>query len=113
MSRRGHQMQREISAERLVPTFNILLTYVLNMVPAGFQPRSCSTPFEGSARIVWYIYRGLAMPTVPLSDKTPHKLTRNDEIRRGFASGESTEGLARYYGISRQRVYQIIHVQHR
>ena len=47
----------------------------------------------------------------PRKAKETLLLARNRRIRERFALGESTQNLAREFGISRQRVYQIMHGQ--
>jgi Mor family transcriptional regulator len=47
-------------------------------------------------------------PTEPQNDHTPEKADRNAEIIGRYAAGETGASLARAYGISEQRVNQII-----
>jgi Mor family transcriptional regulator len=47
----------------------------------------------------------------PQNFKTPRREERNQAIRTRFANGENTIDLAKAFGISRKRVYQIIHGQ--
>ena len=42
----------------------------------------------------------------PLTDN-PKKQSRNDEIRQRYADGESVPDLAKHFGISKTRIYQI------
>ena len=44
----------------------------------------------------------------PQSQSTPKKADRNAEIRAQYAAGMSVPDLAREYGISKNRVYQIL-----
>jgi hypothetical protein len=53
-------------------------------------------------------YIGQSTPTFPLTDHTPTKHRRNEEIRGWYAQGESIGYLARLFGISVQRVSQIV-----
>jgi hypothetical protein len=50
---------------------------------------------------------GQSISTFPLTDHTPSKLRRNDEIRAQYAKGETIGYLARLFDISVQRVGQI------
>ena len=54
------------------------------------------------------LYTGQLAPDVPQSNKTPEKVKRNAEIKRRYAEGESVPDLAREFGISEQRVHQIL-----
>ncbi len=54
-------------------------------------------------------YRDLLLPTTPITRLTPPKHERNREIRRRrHRQGESLSSLAQLFGISDQRVYQIV-----
>ena len=53
-------------------------------------------------------YIGQSTPTFPLTDHTPTKHRRNEEIRTRYAKGETVGYLARQFDISMQRVSQII-----
>ena len=54
------------------------------------------------------LYRGLPLPTSPQSQATPKQAERNAEIRAEYKAGTSVPDLARDYGISKKRVYQIL-----
>jgi hypothetical protein len=56
------------------------------------------------------LYLKSVPPKKPQNDKTPHHLERNDTIRRRVAAGagEAVADLARAYGISVQRIHQIL-----
>ena len=54
------------------------------------------------------MYIGQKMPLAPLTDHTPSKLTRNQEIRERYAQGETIVGLAAAFDISEQRVSQVL-----
>jgi len=47
-------------------------------------------------------------PTLPQNNKTPKQPTRNEEICLRHANSESVADLANEYGISVQRIHQII-----
>ena len=53
-------------------------------------------------------YVGQSLPTFPLTDHTPTKCSRNEEIRARYAAGENIGYLARLFDISEQRISQII-----
>ena len=57
------------------------------------------------------VYYGRLLPTSPVSDGTPKKRARNAEIRARHQQGESTATLADVFGISEQRVSQILRGQ--
>jgi Mor family transcriptional regulator len=51
------------------------------------------------------MYRGFSLPQAPVSNL---KRERNAEIRDRYAAGMSVPELARRFGISEQRVHQIL-----
>jgi Mor family transcriptional regulator len=53
-------------------------------------------------------YRDLLLSTTPITRLTPTKHERNREIRRRHQQGESLSSLAQGFGITEQRVYQIV-----
>ncbi len=54
------------------------------------------------------LYIGQSAPAFPLTDHTPTKHQRNDEIRARYTKGETIGYLARLFDISVQRVRQIV-----
>ncbi len=58
-------------------------------------------------------YRGLILPQAPVSDGTSPKCARNAEIRTRHAEGESIATLAEVFGITEQRIWQIINNRRR
>jgi DNA invertase Pin-like site-specific DNA recombinase len=56
-------------------------------------------------------YYGRLLPTSPVSDGTPKKCERNADIRARHQQGESVAILAEVFGISKQRVSQILRGQ--
>jgi plasmid maintenance system antidote protein VapI len=54
------------------------------------------------------MYIGQKVPVAPLTDHTPSKPTRNQEIRERYTKGETVVDLAAAFGISQQRVSQIL-----
>jgi Mor family transcriptional regulator len=57
------------------------------------------------------LYLGQKMPLVPLTDYTPSKSTRNQEIRERYVQGETIVDLAEAFEISTQRVSQVLRGQ--
>jgi len=56
-------------------------------------------------------YYGRSLPTSPISNGTPKKYDRNAKIRTRHQQGESVATLAEVFGISEQRVSQILRGQ--
>jgi Mor family transcriptional regulator len=54
------------------------------------------------------LYAGILLPSYSVTKLTPQKHTRNAEIRARHRAGESLSTLAAAFGISEQRVYQIV-----
>jgi Mor family transcriptional regulator len=54
------------------------------------------------------MYIGQKTPDFPLTDHTPSKHERNRRIRARYAQGETVVSLAEVFGISQQRVSQIL-----
>ena len=54
------------------------------------------------------MYIGQKAPDFPLTDHTPSKYERNRRIRARYAQGETVVSLAEVFGISQQRVSQIL-----
>ena len=59
--------------------------------------------------IVARLYAGFSFPEQPISRKQVKKFERNAQIRARFAAGEGLSDLGREYGLSPQRIYQIVH----
>jgi len=53
-------------------------------------------------------YYGQVLPQTPVSNSTSAKCARNAEIRARYKLGESRATLAEVFGISEQRVWQIL-----
>lgn len=53
-------------------------------------------------------YYGQKLPQTPISNSTPAKCARNAEIRARYKRGESRATLAEVFGVSEQRVWQIV-----
>lgn len=80
------------------------------MPPRGFQHLARSTIPVAVAALLARLYRN-TLQAKPQNFKTLREDERNEAIRARFASGENTIDLAKAFGISRKRVYQIIHGQ--
>jgi Mor family transcriptional regulator len=52
-------------------------------------------------------------PTEPENDLVPAQTERNEEIRARYAAGETGASIAQAFGISEQRVNQIVRRQRR
>jgi hypothetical protein len=63
---------------------------------------------DGVAYGMVLFYIGQSTPTFPLTDHTPTKHRRNAEIRARYAKGDTIGYLAWLFGISVQRVSQIV-----
>jgi Mor family transcriptional regulator len=57
---------------------------------------------------LFLMYIGQKLPSSPLTDHTPVKLERNRQMRARYAKGETVVELAKTFGISQQRVSQIL-----
>lgn len=58
--------------------------------------------------IIRRLYFGLPLPSRLISDKHVSKSDRNRTIRARYEAGETLEQIARVFGISTQRVHQIV-----
>ena len=59
-------------------------------------------------RIMLELYLGMELSSGPVSRITPPKHARNAEIRARYQAGETLRTLADVFGISEQRVHQIV-----
>ena len=78
------------------------------MPPRSIDLISVSHLDEAMDRLVWRLYMGRIIRSTPITDKTAIKSRRNDRIRARHEAGEGLSELARIYGISKQRVWQIL-----
>lgn len=60
---------------------------------------------QATSRVLQQLYRGFSLPPAPVS---PLKRERNTAIRAQYAAGMSVPDLARRFGISEQRVHQVL-----
>ena len=82
----------------------------LIMPPRRFDHVARSSVPIAVATLLSGLYRD-ALQAKPRNFKTPRRDERNQAVRIRFANGENTIDLAKAFGISRKRVYQIIHGQ--
>ena len=82
---------------------------------AAHGSTSLLTAPHGALRIVLHSrfpypisYRGLGLPRSPISDGTSPMCARNAEIRARHQKGESIATLAEVFGITEQRIWQIL-----
>jgi hypothetical protein len=62
---------------------------------------------EASLFLLALLYSSEPLPKHPLSDN-PTLIDRNQTIRLRYLNGQSVPSLANEYGVSEQRIYQII-----
>ena len=80
------------------------------MLPQPFTGRgSFAFTVEAAVELLLYrLYLNIPVPPEPITGKTPRKELRNEAIKELYASGVSVPDIARDFGISNNRVYQII-----
>jgi len=81
------------------------------MAPTGFGDSSLPSLPDTIQRVLTRLYAGIALPSQPLSDKHKSKTERNAEICAKYKAGETLEKIAEAFGISLQRVHQIVQRQ--
>ena len=96
-----------------VPGYPILLsqtsgpTYLYHT--RGLNATSFPKVLFAVAFAVSISYRGLELPQSPVSNGILTKCERNAAIRQRHQQGESYSTLANVFGISEQRIHQIVH----
>ena len=97
-----------------VPGYPILLsqtsgpTYLYHT--RGFDNRSVFEQLAYAARrMILENYAGILLPRKPVTRITPTKCERNEEIRQRHQQGETLISLAEVFGLSENRVWQIVH----
>lgn len=78
------------------------------MPPRGYDNLANLTVSQAASRILDWLYDGIPLPEVLQPNQTQPKITRNEAIRKRYAAGETLVSLATEYGISKQRVHQIV-----
>jgi hypothetical protein len=77
----------------------------------GFEPAACFDIWLATFHIMEMLY-DTPFPELPQTDHTPEKADRNAEIIARHKTGETGASLAQVFGISEQRVNQIIRGRH-
>jgi hypothetical protein len=72
-----------------------------------FRPTACFDIWLANFHIIEMLY-DTPFPTGPQNDAVPAQVERNDDIRARYAAGETGASLAQAFGISEQRVNQIV-----
>ena len=62
---------------------------------SGFRGRPCSNPRNASEFFVWHLYRNIPTPEVPVSQETPIKVARTDELRKRYEGVKVSRTLQR------------------
>jgi hypothetical protein len=78
----------------------------------GFNPAACFDIWLATFHIIEMLY-DTPFPESPQTDHTREKADRNAEIITRYEAGESGASIAQAFGISEQRVNQIIRGQRR
>jgi hypothetical protein len=73
----------------------------------GFKPAACFDIWLATFHIMEMLY-DTPYPTEPQNDLVPAQTERNEEIRARYEAGETGASIAQTFGISEQRVNQII-----
>jgi hypothetical protein len=80
--------------------------------PVPHRGRDDTSVFEqlryAARRLMLELYLGMLLPGKPVSHHTPSKCERNEEIRLRHRRGESLSRLAEVFGLSEQRIWQIV-----
>jgi hypothetical protein len=74
----------------------------------GLETLSCFDMWLAAFHIIEMLY-DTPFPTEPQNDLVPTQTERNAEIRTRYEHGEAVVDLAKEYGISEQRISQIVH----
>jgi hypothetical protein len=102
---------RPMNKQNVVSTDDIIIfiTFILFMPHRGYHDTSVFQQLRYAARrMMVELYLGIVLPPRPISKITPQKHIRNAEIRARYRAGESLRILAEVFGISEQRVHQIV-----
>jgi hypothetical protein len=73
----------------------------------GFEPPACFDSWLAAFHILEMLYDS-PFPSEPQNDLVPTKAERNADIRKRYEQSETVSELAAAFGISEQRVSQII-----
>ena len=83
---------------------------VPRMPRRGFKPTACFDIWLATFDILGMLY-DTPFPIKPQNDLVPTKAERNAEIRARYGQGETVGELATRFGVSEQRVSQILRRQ--
>ena len=81
---------------------------ILIMPPRGYDTLANLTTSQAASRLLDWLYDGIPLPEVLQPIQTQPLQDRNHEIRRRYQAGETLIAIAKDYGISKQRVHQIV-----
>ena len=80
------------------------------MPQRGFDDRSVFGQLAYAAyRMILENYAGMLLPQKPVTRITPTQCDRNEQIRLRHQQGETLISLAEVFGLSENRVWQIVH----
>ena len=79
------------------------------MLPLGFNTPLRTLRETAMEVILQSCYELTPLAAQPINHHTPLQPERNEEIRRRYAAGETGAKLAREYGLSKSRIFRIIH----
>ena len=82
------------------------------MPPRGYYTLANLTTSEAASRLLDWLYDGIPLPEVLQPNQTQPKLTRNEELCKRHEAGETLISIGNAYGISKQRVHQIVTGSH-
>jgi Mor family transcriptional regulator len=60
-------------------------------------------------RTLFFFYRGFLIPPHPITNESRPKVERNDAIKQAVQEGSPISEIAKHFGISVQRIHQILH----
>ena len=78
------------------------------MTLTGFNITRLPSINSAIERVIEQLYAGIPLPTQPIIVKHLSKSERNAEICDRYSEGETLEELADEFGLSHQRVHEIV-----
>ena len=106
------RVRRQVHAKHVTtktkPALLLVRFYCHQVPPRGFQHLPILTTLQAVHRVLARPYHGIPLPSALQPNKTQKQSERNLEIRQRHAAGETIRALAQAFGISKQRVHQII-----
>ena len=82
---------------------------VRRMTPTGVRTVPLPSLNIAANRVLERLYWGIPVPQKPITEKHIPREQRNHLICERFATGETLESISTAFGLSAQRVHQIIH----